>query len=838
MLAAMSNMSGDRLLGLRHAWRRLTRIPRHSAMIVLVVSAGIAPAATIAALAEAVWLRPLPYPESDRLVAVQHASPRAELPMNGLSAGSFLHYRDRGVTFDGLAVYADDVYTLLADDTAQLVHMALVSPSFFAVMGAAPSMGRLPAATDFQFGVRTGVLISDRLWRQRFNADPNIVGRPIQIRSMPSAVVVGVAAPAFHFPHPDTEAWLAWPQESMPDHLKAGVFGMYLKGVGRLKPGVTPDQAARDLQRLIGVMPEVFPDVSKAQLAKLDLRAKVTPLKDEVIGGIRPAMQALLAAVGFVLVVTWANAATLLLIQSGPLRTEIGLARALGASERHILWRVGSEGALLAAVGALVAAGVAYGVATIKLGFQAGDIPRLAEIRLEPVAMSLVFILALVTAGILAAVGIVAIRRNVPVTLGGLSKRITTGRGEQRVQRVLVVGQIALAVPLMLGSGLMARSFWSLSHAELGFQPEGALTVTVAVPPSDVSGDYYRDAAATHHRILEGLRAVPGVQDAEASTIFPLTPRANSYDVRIVPRGEGATSVEPRFALLSFSTPRYFRAMGIPLRAGREFTNADVNQEVPSAIVSERLALDLFGTSDVLGRKVAWAGRTRYPPLTIVGVVGDIAADSITTGPSKVLYLPNVFPPAMERVTGKIMDYIPDVQVYVVRTSLKAASFAPAVQRTIHDVDPALPVAGIGPVNDVVRRSMAQTRLTMFLLLVGATVTLFLSVAGLYGIVSYAVRRRRREIAVRLALGASPRSVVWMVVRESLVLSGVGLAGGLAAAFAVEGYIRSLLYRVEAADPLVVIAVSLVLVVAAMAATYLPARRAGRTESTALLAGR
>ena len=817
----------------RQGVRRLVREPGFSLPVVVTVALGIGVMTAVFALVNAVLIRPLPYPDSGRLVQVGHAASGVELAMTGLSHGTLAHYRDHNRVFDGIGAYVEHIYTLSDGGAPEQVRVALSSLGLLPTLGVAPQLGRLPTAEDLAIGERYAALISHDLWVRRYGADPGVIGRTIELDRVPQ-VVVGVMPPGFHFPHPETQVWAAWDTDWVLSEYgpSADVGDLYMNGVARLAPGVSIEQAQRDLDRLIRTLPDVYPDVTAARLERMGLRSVVVPLKTAIVGDVRVPLLLLAATGAFLLLITWANATSLSLARAERQRMEVAVERALGATAARLARRFLSESILIAAAGGTL--GVALGSVAVRLcfGFDAGQIPRLGEVGMDGAAVAFAVGLALVTGVLLGTVPLVAARRpGFEAALTGAAGRMTAGRREQVGRRLLVTAQVALALTLLVGSALMARSFWRLHQVELGFRPEGALTFYLPIPPSEY-GDYHR-SSRVHHEILERLRALPGVDAVEAASManFPLTPVPAYHNDRIVaadrPPGD---STEAPYALHGFATPGYFEAMGIPLLRGRTFQRIDTSRDAHGVILSASLARALFGDEDPIGRRVRWAGTSEYPPYTVVGVVGDVPSQGLAEGPSRVMYFPNIYPPQADTVTFMVHVYIPSDEMYIVRTRLDPLSLVPAIRRAIDEVDPKLVMARVGLLEDVVARSMAQARLTMLLLLVGALTALALGVSGIYGILSYSVRRRTQELGVRIALGATSGQVVRMVVREGARLALAGIAVGLLAAFALTRFLRSLLYEVSPGDPLAFVSAAALLLGVALLASYVPARRAGRID--------
>ena len=828
----------------RHALRRLIRQPGFSVPVALTLALGIGASAAVFALVNGILIRPLPYREADRLVVIRHAASRIDLPMNGISPGAADYYRAHNRVFEEIGVYVEHVRTLSDLGDPERVQTALVTPGVFSVLRTATSAGRLIDPADYEppagnvAGVVRGVLVSHDLWLRRYGADPSLIGRTIEIDRL-RLRVVGVAEPGFHFPHAETQVWMAWGWPTTVAS-RASLSGLAYGSIARLKPGVSRADAERDLQRLVGTMPDAFPDVTRSLLDEMGLRAVVVPLKDAVVGDVRVALLLLLGAASFLLLITCANAVNLTLVRAERMRREVAVARALGASDGHLARRFLSESVCLAALAGALGFALAAVAIDLRFGFAPNEIPRLREVGVDGAVVALTLGLATLSGGLLGAVALASARRaDLAGTLSGGLSRMTPGRREQIGRRVLVGAQVALALTLLIGSALMAQSFWRLKQVKLGFDPEGAVIFRLPVTPNAGAGrNYYHEVARIHAEVLGRVRALPGVDGVEAGNIagFPLTPVPSFYKSRIAAADRGGVSADVwPYALFSFATPGYFQAMAIPLVRGRTFRWEDTGRVGHGVILSASLARALFGDQDPIGRRVRWARPSRDPDYTVVGVAGDVPSETIRDGPSKVLYFPNLYPPKADTITGVVHDYIPDDEVYVVRTQLPTAAIVSTIRRLIHEVDPKLAITQVGTLGELVAGSVARTRLTMLLVLVAAGTALCLGVIGIYGILSYAVSQRTSELGLRIALGASPKAVVRMVVRQGALLALAGIALGIVSALALTRYLRTLLYEVSPTDPVAFVVMTALLFGVALAASYVPARRAALVDPVVAL---
>jgi putative ABC transport system permease protein len=822
----------------RLALRRLARAPAFSVTIVASLAVGIGMTTAIFALVNAVLLKPLPFPDPERLVTLTHSASGVELAGGGMSTGTLLHYRERGTVFEEIGEYRERDRALTdADGAAEQVRAADVSASVLELLGAKPHLGRLLVAADAVPGSPSHVVISHELWVRRYGADPDIVGRTIEIERR-AIEVVGVMASGFQFPDPETHLWWSsWRRESATD-----VGGFHWKSVARLRPGVTIEGAEAELEQLVRSLPETYPSLTVERLEEMALRAEVAPLKASLLGDASAALRLLLLMAVFILLVTWANATNLCLARTERQRTEVAVACALGARGSHLARRFLAESVLLALAGGALGLALARAAVGARFGFDPQAIPRLREVAMDGPVLGLALALVVATIALLGGFSYAcASRARFSEVLGGAVGRMTSGRREQLGRRVLVAGQLALALTLLIASALMAGSFWRLSQVELGFDAQDGVAFRLPTPPNAYPGNYYHNQARLHDELLRALREIPGVEAAEAAHVsgFPLTPVPSYYRVPIAVAGRPEVDEEssPQ-ALLGFATPGYFHAAGIPVVRGRSFRPEDTGREGHGVVLSRSLAHALFGEGDPVGQRVRWGRVSTDPDYTVVGVVGDVPSESLRHGASRVMYFPNLHPPRADTITGVVHIYVPSDEMYLVRASQPLATLLPAIRDAIHGVDPKLIITRAGTLDALVADSMAQARLIMMLLLVGALTTLLLGLIGIYGVLAYTVQQRTSEIGVRIAIGANPRQVVGMVVRQGAALALAGIAAGLLVAFALMRFLDALLFEVSPSEPIAFIATAVLLFLVALLASWLPARRAGRIDPVRALGAR
>ena len=829
------------LLELRLALRRLLREPGFSGPAVTTLAVGIGIAASAFALVEGILIRPLPYPDSGRLVSIRHVAPGIEITRDGMSPGMWVHYRDGNRVFEAISAYETTSYTFTGDGEGQRIRTGLVKPGLFDILEVTPQLGRLPSLADWSYDFDTrggtfGGLISHDLWVRRYAADPSVIGRVITVDGEPSVEVVGVAPEGFSFPDPQTEAWFVIPAEPWSD-VAVVRQGMYLESIARLRPGVTVEDAEADLERLVALLPERFSDVTEADLRETGLRAIVRPYKEVVVADVRPTLLLVLASGAFLLLVTCANVANLLLLRTHGRRLGMGVARALGASEWNVARQLLIESLVLTVSGSLFGLALADLATASRFGFEAHQIPRLGEVGVGAPVVALVAALALLAALFMAAVCFFSTRRQVagPALSSMRSRSATDGHEGQTGRRVLVAAQMAMALTLLIGSGLMARTYWQLQRVDMGFESRNRLSFRLSTGHLGLDAGY-GDMSELHARVLERLRTVPGVEAVEAGSIavFPLV-LPDAIDFQPIMPAEGPEGLEragtpqPQ-ALVRYATSGYFDAMGIPLISGRRFEIRDASLDAPGVIVSTSLANALFGDAEPLGRAVRFADFSSWSSLTVVGVVGDVPGRTVREGASRAIYLPHVHPAAADVVAGGVYRYRPDDERYVVRTARDFASVVPELRRAAQEVDPRLPLLDITLVDEIVGEAAARERVVMRVLVVSAAAALFLGVVGVYGVLGYAVRRRTAELGIRLALGASPERVIRQIVAQGTALSTAGIVAGIAAALLLTRFMAALLYRTSPTDPVTFTATALLLLAVSLAASYLPALRASRID--------
>jgi predicted permease len=811
---------------LRHALGGLRRAPGFSLAVVLSMALGVGATSAVFAFTDAILLRPLPYPDADGLVAMSHSAPGIDVLEAEQSDGTYLHYRAHNRTFEEIATYYENVVNLSGADgeEPERVAIAMVTSTLFSVLGARPALGRLPSLEarpapgndPYQRGSAEGgveVVISYDLWQRRYGGDPSIVGRTIEANRAPRTVI-GVLEPGFTFPRPEIEIW--YPED--PEPATARAVDMFKLGIGRLRPGVGADEAQRDLDRLIPSLAEAYPDFMPDLLERARLQAIVTPLKDDIVGQAGRALSLLLGGMVFLLLIACANIANLFLVRAEHRRKDLAVRAALGGARGDLARLGASEGALLMAAGGLVGlAMAALGVEALTRVIPPESLPRLHEIgvdaRVITFGLGVSTVLALVFSWIPAVQGT---RGNLVAALKDGGSAAASSLGRQRARKVLVSGQVALALTLMVGASLMLRSFWSLSRVDPGFNATGVLTAEIAMPYRGY--ERYENAYRLWDDLIGRVGALPGVESAGAVSGLPLVPKPDYYNLAIDVEGRPA---EPYAGVTSYhATTDYFATMGIPVLEGVGVSRANVEAERP-VLLSAAAALRLFPSGEAVGKRIR---RTVGPGpwLTVAGVVGDVPVEEVGGDAAEIVYVPVLEAP--------VDRGIPSQAALVVRASVPPESLAPAVRQIVRELDPNLPLANVRLMRTIVAHSMSRMTFTLLLLGLAAGAALFLGVVGVYGVTSYLVRRRTQEIGLRVALGARAAEIEGLVLRDGATLVLGGVAVGMIASLALGHLFRSLLYSVEPTDPASYGVATLVLVVTALAANWLPARRAAHVD--------
>ncbi len=803
----------------RHGARRLRRTPSFTLASILTLALGIAAATSVFSLVNGVVLNPLPYPRSDRIVYVDHGATGLGMSHGlGVTYGFYRFYADHLHSVAAMAAYQHETSTLTgAGDPVRLIGMN-VTPSLQAVLRVQPQFGRWFTAAEGRPGAAAVVILSHRLWRERFQSNAAIVGTTIVLEGTPRTVI-GVMPASFAFPAPEVMFWT-------PNVVPAtGIGGWNEEAVARLARGATPATVASEITSLFPLLRRTTDDPGrvKSYLDEAGITPRIVSLKDDIVGNIRSTLWILLGTVGFVLLIAVANVANLFLVRAEEARRDIAVRTALGASRTRLIRGFLTESLLLALTAGALGVGLAAAAVRVLRLRAPVNIPRLNEVHLDPTVVGVALGLTLLAALLLGLIASLRRQDNLTEALKEGSHRTTAGRGLLRGRNVLVAVQVALAMVLLIGAGLLFRTFGALRSVDLGFSQRQALTFMIGLPTSRY--DTPEAQAAFHEQLLDRLRALPGVRSAAAvATCLPLS---NSLCWGDVMQAEGHPTPAgkvPPVTGLRLATTDYFHTMGIPVR-GRAFDAADGTRETAPVVLSQAAAHAYFKGEDALGGHVRF--RPDEPWHVVIGIAGNVHARVQNNDLERLAYLPvraaNVPAPPASTLT------------YVVATSVSPVSLTNTVRRTLTTLDPNLPMAEVQPLQGVIDHATAPASFALVLIGLAATIALLLGAVGVYAVVAYAVSRRTAEIGLRLALGAQASDVLRLVFTQGGTVVLAGIAIGLAGAVALTRLMQGMLFGVSATDPLSYVALTGLMLLVAALAVYLPARRASRVDPTEAL---
>jgi putative ABC transport system permease protein len=789
------------LQDLRFGCRMLLKSPNITLTAVITLALGIGATSTIFSFVNGILLRPLPYPDSDRLVLLDENAPKRGIASMGVSYPDFLDWREQNRVFTGVAAYEGGVdYTLSGSGEPEDVSCTWVSYNTFEILGVAPILGRSFTVEEERWKSGTVVILSHGLWARRFDAKPDVIGRKISFNKR-SHTVIGVMPPGFKFPAV-SDLWVPMPPVvgERTDH------GWSV--IARLKPGVSVQQAQSDMTAVARRIEEQNPVTNEG------LGVKLIPLREGLAGDYRKALLILMGVVGLVLLIACVNVANLLLARASTRTKEVAIRTALGAGRWRVFRQLLTESLVLGVMGGALGLILAFWGLDLLLAAIPIDLPFWMKFDLDGRVLGFTAGVTLLTALIFGAAPALQASKvdlNEALKEGG---RSSSGAGRHRTLRSLVVAEVALSLVLLIGAGLMMRSFMRLQHTGSGFNPENLLTLSLNVPI--LKYDKMEKFYAFYKELLERIRAMPGVEAAGATSSLPLG--GGFWEDSLTVEDHPALSVG-QAPTMNFSviTPSYFRAMGIPLLIGRDFNDADTGDSLNVTIIDERLAREYWPNESPIGKRVRFGPPENNEPWhTIVGVVGAVKNESLNLTRRKTVYIPTAQSP------------VDDMSLAI--RARDPENLAPAIQRQVKAMDPDLPIINMRTMTEVVSRSVWQPRLYAILFGVFAAVALALASVGIYGVMAYSVAERKREIGIRVALGAQRRDVLKFVVAQGMTLTLIGIGAGLAAALALTQLMRSLLFEVSATDPLTFVVLAVLLSVVALVACYLPARRATKVD--------
>ena len=803
------------LQDLRFAVRQMAKRPGFTAIILLTMALGIGANAAIFSVLDAVLLRPLPYSKPEGLIKVwtRFTGIGAPNDQNWVSAPEFRDLQQLNHSFTDLAAISGGSFNLGIKGSPQRVVGAAVTPNLFAVLGVQPQFGRNFLPEEAQPGHDHEVILSHAIWRRVFAANPNIVGATIRIDGAPYSVV-GVMPDGFAYP---SEAEIWGPLAFAPDDLSENNRGSHgLEVLGRIKPGLSLAQVQSDMDRVSRTMIEQH---ASYPYNKFNFGIILHQLLEETVGDVKPSLMVLMAAVGLVLLIACANIANLMLTRSTERQQEMETRLALGATGNRLGRQLITESIALALAGGLIGLAITPLILRGLVSLAAKTLPRAVHTSIDLRALALTAAVSILTGVLfgLAPALQASRRRNFDVLKSG---RNTEGKRPRRLRSVLVICETAFSLLLVAGAGLLIRSFAQILKVDPGFRSDNVLTMRVSLPDATYSKP--EQIRAFYSSLIERVQHLPGVQYAGAVTGLPLAGEGGSGTTTIDTQSVPLENRTPE-ADLRTATPDYFRAMSIPLVRGRYFEPRDSDGSPGVAIVDESLANNYWPNQDPIGKRVHFGGlQSKSPWLTVVGVVRHVRNRTLEARSRVELYVPE--------------NQVPfNGMTLAIRTSTNPLSLVPTIQREVASIDPDLPIYRVRTMNEVMGESLQRRRLALTLLAGFAGLALLLAAIGIYGVTSYGVAQRKTEIGVRMALGANRGQVLGMIMRTGMTTIAIGLALGVVLSLALTRLMSGLLFSIHASDPLVLAGAAVVLILAALVAIFIPARRATKVNPMSAL---
>jgi predicted permease len=810
----------ERARAIRQLVRRFRRAPSFTAICVLTLALGIGATTAMVAVVDGVLLEPLPYPDQDRLVGVWHEAPGLGFDEVNQSPGLHAMYRDDSRVFEDIGMWSGTRATITGLGEPEQIDGVRVTDGTLRMLGATPVRGRIFSAEDDTYGAPLTAVLSWDYWQTRFGGDPATVGRTISVDGRPREVI-GVLPRDFRLLDVDPAIFL--PLQFDPANLIIGNFSY--EGIARLRPDVTIAQANADVARMIPLATERYPGaLTLTMLTEARFAPAIRPLHVDVVGDIGNVLWVLLGTVAIVLLIACANVANLFLVRAEGRYREVAVRTALGASRSRIAREFLGEGIGMAITAGVFAVGLAAGGLRVLRVLGAERLPRLHEVAIDGSVLLVAFLLSLLAGGLLS---IVPILRhgggNVAGSLREGGRGGSAGRERHRARSALVVAQLALALLLLAGSGLMIRSALAMRNVDPGFDaPESLLTMRLAIPGAEVPDP--EAVTAMHERIAQEIAAVPGVASVGLSSSVPLDTYNSADPIEFeefpVPAGQLAPIRQ-----YTWIAPGFFATLGTPLLAGRDFTWDDIRNQRPVVILSERLVQQHYDDPrQAVGKRVRNIADS--PWREVIGVAADMHDEGLDQEPSTTAYWPLLVRDLWNDGVNAQWSLAYSLRL---ERPLTPALMA-AVRSAVWSVNANLPIAAVQTMDELVDRSMARTTFTLIMLGIAAALALALGAIGLYGVISYTVAQRTREIGVRMALGAQRADVGGLVLRHAGVLVAIGVGVGLAAAFGLTRLMSAMLFGVAPADPLTFGAVALVLAAVALVASLVPVLRATRVD--------
>lgn len=815
---------------LRQVLRRLLRTPMFTAVTLITLAAGVGANTVVFSVLEGILLKPLPYPHSERLVGISHAAPGIGVNSLPGAPSNYFIYRDQNQTFQEIGMYTVDSASVTGLTEPEQVRTNRVTDGLVPMLGIPPMLGRSFSRQDDLPGSPDTVVLMYAYWQRKFGGDHNVVGQTLKVDGK-ARQIIGVMPKEFSFLDQDEPALLI-PFQFDRNKIFLGNFSYSM--VARLKPGATIQQASSDVARMLPIVGRSFaapPGFSLKMFEDAHFQPNIAPLKDRVVGDVGKLLWVLMASIGMVLLIACANVANLVLVRVEGRRQELAIRAALGAGWSRIASELLFESVVLGLLGSLLGLGMAYGGLRVLVAMAPRGLPRVNEIGIDGTVLLFTLGLAVLSGLLFGSIPIFKYAgARLSAGLRESARGASQSRDQHRARNVLVVVQVALALVLLICSGLMARTFVALTKVQPGFsQPAEIQTFELSIPKSQVADD--ENVTRRFEEIMHKVEAVPGIKSVALSTSIPLDGN-NSYDPIFVQDKTYKPGELGALRRFKFVSPGFLQTMGTSLIAGRDITWTEIYNKTPVAMISENLARELWQTpATAIGKRIRVGNIDDWRE--IVGVVSNVYDDGMNHEPSKAAY----WPVMMSNFEGEKLRVTRDI-AFALRTSRAGTeSLMKEVRQAVWSVDPNLPLAEVHTLDYYYRTSMARTSFTLLMLGVAGAMALLLGTVGIYGVIAYSVSQRTREIGIRMALGAQRPELTGMFVRHGLILTGIGVACGLVAAFLSMRFLSTLLFGVKPVDLLTYSAVSIGLVVTAMLASYLPSRRAAMVDPLEALRG-
>ncbi len=805
--------------------RRLGRAPMFTAITLLTLAIGVGANTAIFSVVEGVLLKPLPYPHASELIGVWHSAPGINIKDLNMSPSIYFIDREQNTTLQDIGVYNGDSVSVTGAGEPEHVQGLDVTDGTLPLLGVVPVVGRLFTRQDDTAGAPQTVLLSYGYWQKKFGGATSVIGQTLNVDGKPRQII-GVLPQGFHFLDRDDDA-LFLPMQWDRSKTKLGNFSY--RALARLKPGVTMEQASADMARLLPISVRSFPapeGFSAAIFEKVQIHPNLRPLKNDVVGDIGNMLWVLMGSIAVVLLIACANVANLLLVRVEGRRQELAVRSALGAGRGRIALELLYESALLGFAGSVIGLGLAYGALRVLVAIAPNGLPRINEIGIDLPVLLFTLGLALVVSLLIGLVPVVRYAGqglNATLREGGRSQ--SQGRERHRTRKALVVVQVALALVLLICSGLMIRTFVALMHVSPGFvEPAAVETFRFVIPEAQIPDTQREKVVHMEQDILDKLAAIPGVSSVSFSSAIPMDGN-DSNDLLYAQDHvykDGEIPPIRRFVNIS---PGFFATLGTRIVAGRDLTWTDTYDKRPVAIISENFAREYWhDAGNALGKRVRVGSTDDWRE--IIGVVQDVHYDGVDKPAPTTVYWP-VMGDNFEGEKQMLRRWI----AFAIRSPRAGSqAFISEVQQRVWAVDAEVPLAYTSTLGEFSRKSMARTSFTLVMLCIAGSMALLLGIVGIYGVISYSVAQRTREVGIRMALGAQRQSLIALFVRQGMLLTGIGVVCGLVAAFITMRLMSSLLFNVSSVDPLTYATITVLVVVIAYLACYLPSRRAATVD--------